>query len=159
MRYYLILLAFFLIGQPIYSQNKDNSNDTTSTHYSSMDYNIGDHPNSKTPIANSLPLKCEIYRIQEVEKAYIIDVMADSGKFKYTIISLKTEKQNLKKIKRGQQYELVLFAYYPYTIIGHNVFYIEYTVDGVRVGFKGDLKTGEIVTTPNLQGLYYLKPE
>jgi hypothetical protein len=151
MRNYLILLLLFLTGQLIYSQNTET--------YDSTNYRcIWDCPNSKTPIENSTPLKCKIFRIKKIDKAYIIDIIADNQEYVYTIISLKSEKQNLEKIKRGKQYDFVLFAYYPFIIVGDPM-YAYYTVEGVRVRFKGDFQTGQIVTTPNLKGLYYIPPE
>lgn len=148
MRYYLILLVFFLLGD-VYSQKPDVSVNISSV----TTYN-------KTPIENSQPIMCKVYRIKKIENAYIIDVdVRDKVKyFKYTIISPKSEKQKLKKIKKGKQYEFILFAYSPYILIGDPI-YTYYTVEGVKVGFKGDFKTGQIVTTPNLQGLYYIKPK
>ena len=146
MRYFLILLVLCSMGQKICSQNSDSSNNTTK-------WDV----NSKTPINDSLPLKYIIHRIKKIDKAYIIDIREEPRRFKYTIISLKVEKQYLKKIKKREQYEFVLFAYYPFLVSGDPIYSI-YTIDGVRIGFKGDFKTGHIVTTPNLQGLYYIPP-
>jgi len=132
------------------SQNTDNFGNTV--------FRIG---LDKTPIANSLPLKYRVYRIKEIDKAYIIDIdlegrtKDDLRGFRYTIISLKNDEQNFKKIKQGKQYEFVLFSYYPFTLLGDYRF-AYYTIDGVCIGFEGDYKTGEIVTTPNLKGLYYI---
>ena len=147
MRYFLILLILFFIEQNIYSQDIDTS------------ISLLNYPNSKTPINDSLPLKCKVFRIKEIDKAYIIDIdIKDKSKyFRYTIISLKNEKKDFKKIKRGKWYDFVLLSYYPF-IIGDPLF-AYYEIDGIRVGFKEDFRTERIVTTPNLQGLYYIPHE
>jgi hypothetical protein len=150
MRYFLILLLLFLIEEKTHSQNTDSLLNRSYI-------NLSKSKNSNTPINNSLPLTCKVIRIKKNEKAYIIDVK--EGNDYFTIISLKSEKQHLKKIKRGRQYEFTLFAYYPLDIyiIGDpqyswgNI----YTIDGVPISFKNDFKTGCIVTTKNLKGLYY----
>jgi len=155
MRYFLILLVFFSMGQEICSQNLDSSNNTVAI--------IDDwrNTNTKIPIYDSLLVKFKVHRIKKTDEAYIIDIDVKNKVryFPFTIISLKGEKQkNVKKIKRGNWYEFVLLSYYPLekAIVKSNPFRI-YTIDGVRVGC-GDLRTGWIVTTPNLQGLYYIPP-
>jgi hypothetical protein len=133
----------------MYSQNP-NSSDSLA-----IDFKI--YPNSKTPIADSRALKYKIFRITEVEEAYIIDIRSEDN-YKYTIISLKSEKQKLEKIKKGKIYEFKLFAYYSFHLIsdyGYS-YGIVYTIEGVPVTFREDSITGQIVTTPNLQGLYYM---
>jgi hypothetical protein len=147
MRYFLILLILFVAKQNLYSQIADTSNSSIFTNF----------VNSKTPIENALALQYKVFRIKKNDKAYIIDIdiREKTRYFRYTIISLKSEKQDLKNIKRGKKYKFVLFAYYPFIVVGDPIYDI-YIVDGVRVGFMGDLKTGQIVTTPNLQGLYYI---
>ena len=158
MRYYLILLFLFFVKQTIYSQNTDNSNDTTTTN--TKDYSTSDYPNSKRPIENSLPLKYKVHRIKEIDEAYIIDIdVRDKTRyFRYTIISLKCEKSNSEKIKQRKEYEFILFAYYPCIFIS-DPWFAYYTINDVRFGFKQDFHNGEIVTTPNLQGLYYIPPK
>jgi hypothetical protein len=139
----------------MYSQNPNSSNS------SAIDFKT--YPNSKTPIADSLALKYKIFRITEVEEAYIIDIDArhKAQHFRYTIISLRSEKQKLEKIKKGKIYEFQLFAYYPFILVSDYYYRrgIVYTIEGVPITFIEDAKTGEIVTTPNLQGLYYIKSE
>jgi hypothetical protein len=151
MRNYLILLLLFLTGQATYSQNTDTSDNKVFV-------DLWNYPDCKVPIADSLPLKCKIFRIKKIEKAYIIDILTENREFKYTIISLKSEKQNLKKIKKGKLYEFTLFAYYDVIIISDPGYRrgTVYTIKGVPITFMEDFKTGEIVTTPNLKGLYYV---
>jgi len=149
----LILLILFLIGLNTYSQSSDTAENKTFI-------STRNFPNSKTPINNSFPLKCEVFRIKKVNDAYIIDIKGEN-KLYYTIISLKSEKQNFKKIKKGEQYEFLLFAYYLFILIGDPEYRrgIIYTIDNVPIIFKEDFKTGIIVTSPNLQGLYYIPPK
>ena len=78
-----------------------------------------------------------------------------TGNTAFTIISLKQEKTDLRKIKKGRQYIFQLSFYHPYILVGDPIYEI-YKIDGMEIGFKGDLRTGQIVTTPNLQGLYYI---
>ncbi len=155
MRYFLILIILCLIGQKLHSQNVD-----TFTNRNYVD--IFNYPNSKTPIKNSLLLKCKVLRIKSVDKAYIIDIKDESEdeyNGYYTIISLKTEKQHLRKIKRGKQYEFVLFAYFDFYIVGDPKYSwgTIYKIEGIPISFKQDFKTGFIVTTSNLKGLYYIR--
>ncbi len=108
-------------------------------------------------MTDTLILKCKVYRIKKNDKAYIIDI--DPRKkarwYQFTIISLKQEKTDLRKIKKGRQYKFQLSFYHPYILVGDPIYEI-YKIDGMEIGFKGDLRTGQIVTTPNLQGLYYI---
>ncbi|MBO4542650.1 MAG: hypothetical protein J5725_05640 [Bacteroidales bacterium] len=108
-------------------------------------------------MTDTLILKCKVYRIKKNDKAYIIDI--DPRKkarwYQFTIISLKQEKTDLRKIKKGRQYIFQLSFYHPYILVGDPIYEI-YKIDGMEIGFKGDLRTGQIVTTPNLQGLYYI---
>lgn len=133
MRCFRIILIFFFIFQNFYCfSNNIQTND-------------------------SLVLKCKVFRINELDKAYVIDIdtKEKTQHFRYTIISLKTEKLNLKKIKRGKQYEFILRKYSSFMHVGDPI-YENYIINGISIGFKGDLKTGEIVTTPNLKGLFYI---
>jgi hypothetical protein len=132
------------MGQSIYSQNRD----------------IKNYPNCQVPIENSCPLKCKVFRIKKTDKAYIIDIGETPPYAKYTIISLKIdEKQDLNKIKKGKQYEFKLFAYFDFILISDPAYRYGtiYTIEGIPITFKEDFKTGEVVTTPNLQGLYYVE--
>ena len=147
-RYFIIAFLLFSIEQKIYSQNLDSSK--------LIEY--WNYPYSKTPLNDSLPLRCKIFRIKEIDNAYIIDLREETKRFKYTAISIKSGKQGFKKIKRGKWYEFLLFAYYSFDRFGGGTHTVSYTIDGVRVVFENDLKTGKIVTTPNLQGLYYIPP-
>ena len=126
MRYYAVLLILFLMGQKNFSQNLDISNDTTTIDTRKI--------NSKSPINDSFPLKCKIFRIKKINNAYIIDIWNEPQDYIYTIISLKSKTQNFKKIKRGKQYEFVLLAYYPILRAGHILH--DYTIDGVRIRFR-----------------------
>jgi len=150
MRYFLILLVVFIVEQKTYSQITDTS------YINNFRKEYGIYPNTKTPINNSLPLKCKVVRVQEVDTAYIIDVYKGNNTIGYSIISLKSEKQNSKKIKCGKQYKFVLFSYYNFIIIGNDPSYRRYIIDGILVEFESDFQTGRIVTTPNLRGLYYI---
>ena len=154
MRYLLVLLLFlFITEQQTYSQVADTSLEKSF--------------NNKIPLNDTLPLTCEIIRIKKIDKAFIIDIkVSHISKFcgRYTIISLKSDKQDFKKIKKGKQYDFVLLAYHLYQkervrTRGCNDIIINgfgnFTIDGVNVGFLM-LNAGEIVTTPNLQGLYYI---
>lgn len=136
----------------------------------------------KVPLASSNPVKCKVLRIQETDQVYAIDIeivdntirslkpiytilslkngphvtdiKEEKDFFSYNVILFKSEKHNLKKIKRGKTYAFRLFAYFDKIIVGDPI-YMLYTINGISFGFKGDFKTGQIVTTPNLQGLYY----
>jgi len=158
MRYILIFLLVLFFQQRTYSQSTDSVRNENK-----MDF--CNHPNSKTPIEKSRPLKCKILRIKEIDKAYIIDIniREDTPYVRYTIISLKneSEKQNLQKIKKGKEYKFALFAYFPFILIGDPIYRscIIYTIEGVPIIFKEDFKNGIIVTTPNLEGLYYIQPK
>lgn len=112
---------------------------------------------------DSLKITCEIIDIQEINNAYLLRAK-DSDGVQYTIISLKSKKEDIIDIEIGEKYELLISVIYPILekdtiLVGGNIILHELIVDGVPVSFQGDFDTGFIVTTPNLKGLYYLKSE
>lgn len=132
---------------------------------SSTYYNGISQSKYKLPYYDSLPHLYKVDRIKSInEIAYAIDLIDEAKKYRYTIISLKGEKiQNL-KIKKGKEYLFILFPYYDYSskdarnkevyIMGDPYFIIE--LENYKFRFIGDKKTGHIVTSPNLKGLYYI---
>lgn len=137
---------------------------------------LNNDTNCRVPIADSMPINCIVKKIKKIKNAYVIDVLTDDDKYTdyghicgdftrkskyitYTILSLKTEKQDLEKIKVGKRYKLILLSYYDYVLIGNYDGYRKYVVDDVPVIIKESANTGRIATTPCLSGLYYISPE
>ncbi|HOF16842.1 MAG TPA: hypothetical protein PLF32_06840 [Bacteroidales bacterium] len=124
----------------------------------------------RLPIFDSLPHLYKVERIRSINKiAYAID-LTDEGKYSYTLISLKSEKLEREKIKKGKKYLLIIYAYYNYNyrdsntknndiyIIGDPLFFIE--IEDYKFWYYGDFKhTGHIVLSPNIKGLFYIPPD
>jgi len=119
--------------------------------------------------------KTENFTIKNIEKRggfYDIIVESDSirdridakgrrfgsGHYGYRIISLKTKNIKIsKKIKTGKRYTMTLipcFIYPPNTFLSSEGLYV-YTKGMYILVFQEDLC---IYTTPNLDGLHYIKP-
>jgi len=77
----------------------------------------------------------------------------------YTIISLKTNIQEGNKIRKGQHLKLILHSYFDSNIIWRHGTIYPVTINKTTIFLKEDGRIcGNIVLTPNLQGLYYIKP-
>ncbi|MDR1181140.1 MAG: hypothetical protein LBL13_04095, partial [Bacteroidales bacterium] len=102
-----------------------------------------------------------VTKIKRTNNAYLIRLTdATTCHYLFTIISLKTKKQEGKKIQKGKQYYFLLYSYYDTNIyrIMEDPVKKQFIINGVSVIFNTDFKTGYIVTTPNLNGLYYTIP-
>ena len=53
-----------------------------------------------------------------------------------------------------------MIEYYPTGVIkkGGNPIFHDFRINGVRIKFQGNFDTGILVTTPDLRGLYYNRP-
>lgn len=116
---------------------------------------------------------CKIKKIKKPKYSdgYAIYAEAEikGGKAVFVIVSLmadeKIKKKKLKRIKRNKLYYFKLFSYYPLNRsegILHSAFLIDY--QQVYINWKTIIidKTHDlraVYTTPNLNGLYYIKPE
>ena len=115
-------------------------------------YNTPYYCNLENNLQDSLRVVGKVKRIKKNDTAYIIDIEANNNK--YTIISLKCDTVSYSKIKKNKCYIFEIYEYFHYKIVG-DIGYIKCSIDNVTVEFKGDRKTGVIVTSPNLLGLYY----
>jgi hypothetical protein len=111
---------------------------------------------------DSIIKRYKVTKIKRLNNAYLIgltDVI--THRYLFTLISLKTNKQDGKKIRKGKQYDFLLYSYYGpkvHRIMGDPRTIKRYfIIEGISVVFTTNPKTGNIVTTPNLNGLYYTK--
>ena len=118
-------------------------------------YNTPYNCNPENNLKDSLRVLGKVKRIKENNNAYIIDIEVNNNK--YTILSLKFDTTLYSKIKKNKCYIFEIYEYFPYKIVG-DIGYIRCSIGDVTVEFKGDTKTGMIVTSPNLFGLYYTPP-
>ena len=117
------------------------------------------HYGYKHPIYDSLVREYKITSIKRITNAYAINI-EDVNNIRFTIVSLKYEKLKTEKIQKGKKYHLLLHAYDdPKVIRIGDPMHRKIVVGDEVVDLKEDFKTGIIVTTPNLQGLYYTPPE
>lgn len=124
---------------------------------SSTYYNGISQSKYKLPYYDSLPHLYKVDRIKSInEIAYAIDLIDEAKKYRYTLISLKVDKLKNPKIRNNKKYLFVLYPYHDPKVIllGDPYFIIE--LENNKFLFIGDKKTGHIVTSPNLQGLYYI---
>jgi len=104
----------------------------------------------------------KVLKIQSLKNAYLITVEDSTKDFLFSIISLKSDSREGKKIKTGKEYMLQLNFYDP---PNPNVIYIGddykvfYKINETTVFIPRKTRKYTIVTTPNLQGLYYIPPE
>jgi hypothetical protein len=100
------------------------------------------------------------YNIEKIKKKkgiYIITAYSEDKNY-FTIISPKTKGTSCIKIKEQECYLLKLYSYFD---IDENAIYtwshikMKFDVQGKNVYLKETYKTGYIVTTPDLRGLYY----
>lgn len=116
---------------------------------------------------------CKIKKIKKPKYSdgYAIYAEAETkvGTGVFVIVSLmadeKIEKKKLKRIKRNKLYYFKLFSYHPHKG-SEGILYTAYLIDyqEVYINWKTIIidKTHylrAVYTTPNLNGLYYIKPE
>jgi hypothetical protein len=108
---------------------------------------------------DSIVKKYKVTKIKRTRKAFFIGLTdAITNSYVFTIISLKTGKQEGRKIQKGKQYDFLLYSYSDpknYRIMKDPV-KKRFIINGISIVFKTNFKTGNIVTTPNLNGLYYV---
>lgn len=98
-----------------------------------------------------------IERIKKKNGIYIITACNEDKNY-FTIISPKAKEHSHLKIKEQEWYSLRLYSYFD---IDENAIYTwshikkKFDVLGKNVILKETYKTGYIVTTPDLHGLYY----
>jgi hypothetical protein len=137
MKIILLLLIQLVLLNPIYSQ-KSNP----------IDY-------------NSVKQDYLILKIDTIENCFLITVKDSANNF-YTIISLFSTKEYGIKIEVNKIYYFQLKklknppmdAYGNYVIGGEYDFNL--IIDDINVSFKGDIDTGDLVTTSDLEGLFFI---
>lgn len=119
---------------------------------------------SHYPKYDSLSKTYKIANIKEIKKAYLISVI-DRDNYKFTIVSpkIKDKEKGKEKIQIGEEYDLLFYSIYPTPgentiLVGGNPIFHDFRINGVRIKFQGNFDTGILVTTPDLRGLYYNRP-
>ena len=114
---------------------------------------------------------CKIRKIKKSKNktGYAIYAEAEikGGKARFVIVSLmangKIKNKDIKKIKKNKHYYFQLFSYYPHRKNGilywpYLLDYQEVFIDGKNIIIDKTHYLRAVYTTPNLKGLYYLKP-
>ncbi len=113
---------------------------------------------------------CKIRKIKKSKNktGYIIYAEAEikQGTARFIIVSLmaddKIRNKDIKKIKRNNHYYFQLFSYRPreegVLHFDYLLDYQEVFIDGKNIIIDKTHSMDAIYTTPNLKGLYYLKP-
>lgn len=129
LHYYIILIFINLSIIEIYSQNY----------------------NSETTIY-------KVEEIQKQKKAYIIRVYNKIENHRHIIVSLKEKdkEKRRKKIKEGKEYKMHLDKYFEKDRIIELGRALIVEIEGEEIIVRHNLWTGNIYTTPNLKGLYYI---
>lgn len=119
---------------------------------------------SHYPKYDSLTKIYKIIDIKQINKAYLVSVI-DKDSYKFTIVTLKNKSKGERKdkIKIGEEYNLLFYSIYPppeenIILIGGDVIKHNFHINGIQIKFQGNFNTGILVTTPDLKGLYYIKP-
>lgn len=116
------------------------------------------------PEYDSLKREYQILAIKKINRFYLISAIDDNN-YRFTIVSKKYREQGGNvKIEVGKKYELLCYSVYPIPeddviLVGGNMIHHDFFIDGTRIKFQGDFDTGILITSPNLNGLYYLKFE
>lgn len=113
------------------------------------------------PKYDSIIKEYTVNEIKKIDKAYIIEIEDIEG-YIFAIISLKCEKYKREKIRKGRKYNFLLYAYddpkkISMQAFGHGLRRVIF-VEKTFISLDYDLTIGILVTTPNLKGLYYIKP-
>ncbi len=115
---------------------------------------------------------CKIRKIKKSKNktGYAIYAEAEvkGGKARFVIVSLmangKIKNKDIKKIKRNKHYYFQLFSYRPhrgssgFLYCPYLIDYQEVFIDGKNIIIDKTHYLRAVYTTPNLKGLYYLKP-
>ncbi len=137
MKILIILFVQLVLLNPIYSQE------------------------SKSIVNKSLKQDYLILKIDTIDNCYLITVKDSANNF-YTIISLFSNNENGIKIEINKIFNFQLNrlknppkdAYGNYRIGG--IYDYDFLIEGVNIRFKGNLDTGDLVTTSDLEGLFYI---
>jgi hypothetical protein len=140
MKILLLLFLQLVLLNPIYSQESE-----------SIDYKL-------------VRQDYLILKIDTTENCYLITVKDSANNF-YTIISLFSTKEYGIKIEINKIFNFQLNrlknppkdAYGNYRIGG--IYDYDFLIEGVNIRFKGDLDTGDLVTTSDLEGLFFINGE
>ncbi len=96
--------------------------------------------------------------IHSTNKAYIILAQDTLSKHYFTIVSLKTKRENAEKIREGEIYNFSLKKYYEYDSFIELGLKLSIYIDGVLINIPMCRYTSNIYTTTNLKGIYYYPP-
>jgi hypothetical protein len=115
------------------------------------------------PKYDSLKKSYQVMDIKKITNAYLINVENEDG-YRFTIVSIKNTRQKRTKIEAKKKYDLLFYSIYPppeedIILVGGNFIYHDIPIKDIHVKFKGDFDTGILVTSPNLNGLYYIPSE
>jgi len=152
MRKISLIIILSLLYIFCFSQNPKDTNEVKEAIKIDLSYD-----DSEIPLFDSLAKEYKVTKIKRLNNAFLIS-LKDSENYRYTLMSLKCKKLKSQKIKVGKVYSFVLYSFYGNNIIISDPMVQRFLIDGQYITFKVDFSTF-VVTTSNLNGLYYIKSE
>jgi|AntAceMinimDraft_16_1070373.scaffolds.fasta_scaffold38621_2 hypothetical protein len=98
----------------------------------------------------------KILKIERVKKAYIIKVCNEKDSTWYAVVSLKGKAKKCSKIKVGKSYKMSLTPYFNEDMFPDHAICFRVIIGGITIPVKSEGWAGNVYTTPNLKGLYYI---
>lgn len=99
------------------------------------------------------------YKVEKIfhqSKAFIIYLHNEKEDKWYTLVSIKKKVRGYSKIKVGSTYALRLNPYFNQSYIPDHARTFRVIIEGVKVSVKSESWTGNVYTSENLKGLYYI---
>lgn len=154
---YISILIIFVMMQHLYSQNtnRELTNDSITLSMLSKFTDMKELCNY-----HLIEKEYKVWKIRHLKNAYLIHITDSSQECFFTIISLKSKVKPGKRIKKGKTYNLKLESYYPHepdVTILESLRQSFFEINGIVVYIPLKISRGTMVTTTDLQGLYYIR--
>lgn len=110
--------------------------------------------------SDSIFIKATILEIYDLKRAYVLKLKNIESNEMYVIVSLANHRKLAKKIKKGSVYDFQLYPESKTQGLGGSVSYYRHYYSKTKfIEFPYNYSDGNVYTTPNLNGLYYIPPE
>jgi len=110
------------------------------------------------PENDTIAKEYKILKIERDKKAYIKKVCNEKDSVWYAVVSLKGKTKKATKIKVGKSYKMSLIPYFKEYIFPDPAICFRVNIGGNTIPVKSEGWAGNVYTTPNLKGLYYINP-
>jgi hypothetical protein len=98
----------------------------------------------------------KVYDIQRVKNGFVVVLCDEVNNYYFDVASLKANFKFKAKIKKGESYYFALFPYFNKTYTPNHAVNYNVKIKNKVIVVKSKSWTGNVYTTPNLDGLYYL---